>query len=62
MSNKPTHEAYVVVGEGDAARWTRIGVGFQKAGGMTVLSDVLPQGRLVMRPVKDKTDANGGAL
>lgn len=61
MSTKPTHEAFVVVGDGDDARWTRIGVGFQKNGGMTILSDVLPQGRLVVRPVKKASPPAGSA-
>ncbi len=61
MSTKPTHEAFVVAGDGEVARWTRIGVGFQKNGGMTILSDVLPQGRLVVRPVKESTSSTGGA-
>ncbi len=60
MSTKPTHEAFIVVGEGEKARWTQIGVGFAKNDGMTILSDVLPQGRLVVRPVKAKADSNGG--
>jgi hypothetical protein len=59
MSTKPTHEAYVVAGDGDESRWTKIGVGFFKNDGMTILSDVLPQGRLVVRPVK--AESKGGA-
>lgn len=59
MSTKPTHEAYVVVGEGEKARWTKIGVGFFRNDGMTILSDVLPTGKLVVRPVA--TAEKGGA-
>ena len=61
MSTKPTHEAYVVVGEGEKARWTKIGVGFFRNDGMTILSDVLPTGRLVVRPIADFSE-KGGAL
>lgn len=58
-ANKPTHEAYVVNGEGDKARWTKIGVGFFKNEGMTLLLDAVPlTPRLVIRPVKPA--ANGG--
>ena len=60
MTTKPTHEAYVVNGESDKARWTRIGVGFYKNEGMTLLLDAVPlTPRLVIRPVKPA--ANGGA-
>lgn len=59
MSNKPTHEAYVVVGEGERARWTKIGVGFFKNDGMTILSDVLPTGRLVVRPTANHLEQGG---
>jgi hypothetical protein len=51
MSTKPTHEAYVVVGDGEKARWTKIGVGFARNDAMTILSDVLPTGKLVVRPI-----------
>ncbi|MBI1256562.1 MAG: hypothetical protein GC204_03740 [Chloroflexi bacterium] len=57
-TNKPTHEVYVVVDPtnptGEAkARWTKIGVGFFKNDGMTLLLDAVPlQARLVVRPVQ----------
>jgi len=51
MSTKPTHEVYVVAGEGEKSRWTRIGVGFARIDSITILSDVLPGGKLVMRPI-----------
>lgn len=51
MSTKPTHEAYIVAGDGEKARWTKIGVGFFRNDGMTILSDALPTGKLVVRPV-----------
>jgi hypothetical protein len=61
-TNKPTHEAYVVSGEGEKARWTKIGVGFFKQdGGMTLLLDAAPLGsRLVVRPVRQSAEAKGG--
>jgi hypothetical protein len=60
-SNKPTHEAYVVTGEGEKARWTKIGVGFFKNEGMTLLLDAMPlTPRMVIRPTKPATDAKGG--
>lgn len=59
MSTKPSHEAYVVVGEGDKARWTKIGVGFYRNDGMTILSDVLPTGKLVVRPTGDYLEKGG---
>ena len=58
-ANKPTHEAFVVNGEGEKARWTRIGVGFFKHEGMTLLLDAVPMNaRVVIRPTKPA--ANGG--
>lgn len=61
MSKKPTHEAYVVSGDGKDARWTKIGVGFYQNDGMTLLLDAAPiQPRLVIRPVKPAADTNGG--
>jgi hypothetical protein len=55
-TNKPTHEAYVVNGEGEKARWTKIGVGFFKNEGMTLLLDAAPMNaRLVVRPVRTQT-------
>lgn len=54
--NRPTHEAYVVNGDGEKARWTKIGVGFFKNEGMTLLLDAAPMNaRLVIRPVKPAT-------
>lgn len=57
-TNKPTHEAYVVNGEGEKARWTKIGVGFFKNEGMTLLLDAAPMNaRLVVRPVRAQNAA-----
>lgn len=58
-TNRPTHEAYVVTGDGEKARWTKIGVAFGKNDGMTILLDAMPvAGRLVVRPVQQR---DGGA-
>jgi hypothetical protein len=52
-TNRPTHEAYVVNGDGEKARWTKIGIGFFKNDGMTLLLDAAPMNaRLIVRPVK----------
>lgn len=66
MSNqKPTHDVFVVIDNAyvkdDEAksRWTKIGVGFFKNDGMTLLLDAVPvTPRKVIRPITDK---KGGA-
>lgn len=66
MSNqKPTHDVFVVIDKAyfkdDEAksRWTKIGVGFFKNDGMTLLLDAVPvTPRMVIRPITDK---KGGA-
>ncbi len=59
-THKPTHEAFVVNGDGDKARWTKIGVGFFKNDGMTLLLDAAPMNaRLVVRPVKPTNSTTG---
>lgn len=58
---KPTHEAYVVNGDGEKARWTKIGVGFFRNDGMTLLLDAVPlTPRMVIRPTGQFLDAKGG--
>lgn len=62
MSNKPTHYAYVVSGDGDKKSWTRIGAAWANKDreGFSILLDALPlTGRLVLRVAKDA--AEGGA-
>lgn len=64
-TNKPTHEVYVVVDndkrEDAKARWTKIGVGFFKNDGMTLLLDAVPlHARLVIRPTAQFAEAKGG--
>lgn len=51
-TNKPTHEVFIVEGEGRRAFWTRIGSGWahQDGNGINVKLKVLPiDGRLAIR-------------
>ena len=59
-SNKPTHVAYVVEGEGDAAFWTRIGAAWvhEDGEGFNISLNALPvSGRLVVRKAKAEQEA-----
>jgi hypothetical protein len=59
----PTHSLFVVTGENDNARWTRIGAAWpnQDGKGFSMALDAAPiAGRLVMRENKPKVE--GGAL
>lgn len=67
MSNKPTHDVFVVIDNAYVkddqakARWTKIGVGFFKNDGMTLLLDAAPLSqRMVIRPITS-ADRTGGA-
>jgi hypothetical protein len=56
--NLPTHNAYVVEGEGDAAFWTRIGSAWAHSDGSgfnIALSAVPLTGRIVLRTRKQET-------
>lgn len=59
-SNNPTHEVFHVVGDGETARWTKVGVGWQHADkeGMNLAINYSPlvEGRTVIRLIKPKTD------
>lgn len=58
-SKKPTHNIYVVQGEGEAARWVKIGAAWpnQDGKGFNVALDASPLlGRIVMREVKEQTE------
>lgn len=61
---KPTHDVFVVIDPPttDAkARWTKIGVGFSRENGMTVLLDAVPlNARLVVRPARSAATLKGG--
>jgi hypothetical protein len=53
---KPTHEAFVVTGEGDSAFWTRVGAvwSHEDARGFNIELVALPVGgRLVVRERKE---------
>lgn len=58
-SKKPTHNIYVVQGEGETARWVKIGAAWpnQDGKGFNVALDASPLlGRIVMRAVKDQIE------
>lgn len=58
--NRPTHEAYVVDGEGKSATWIKIGAAWphEDSTGFTVKLSALPVGgRLVLRTSKPKDAA-----
>lgn len=60
-SKAPTHEVFHVVGDGDKARWTKIGVGWQHLDkdGMGLVINYAPivDGRTVVRKIKAKQEA-----
>ena len=61
-NNKPTHEVHHVTGEGDKARWTRIGAAWthKDGNGFNLALNYLPltqDGHLVVRKVKPKQEA-----
>lgn len=61
--NRPTHAIYQVHGEGDKARWTKIGAAWlhKDTKGANIQFDALPlTGRTVMRELTEQ-DANGQA-
>ncbi|MDH2399953.1 hypothetical protein QCM77_08320 [Bradyrhizobium sp. SSUT18] len=58
-SKKPTHEAFVVTGEGENAFWTKIGAAWphDDRKGFKVELIALPvSGRIVIRERKESTD------
>lgn len=56
----PTHEIFHVVGDQEAARWTKIGVGWQHkdADGLNLVINYTPivAGRTVIRKIKPKQE------
>lgn len=59
---RPTHAIYQVIGEGEKARWIRIGAAWanRDGKGFTLKFDALPiTGRTVIRAVEERED-NGG--
>lgn len=59
--NHPTHEVFHVVGDGDKARWTKIGVAWahKDGDGFNLALNYTPQieGRSVVRKVTRKQEA-----
>jgi len=56
----PLFEAFKVAGEGDKARWTKVGAVWPtKTGGFIVdlQDEISVSGRIVLQPVKAKEDA-----
>ncbi len=63
LGRKPTHRLYRVTGEGDAANWTPIGAAWpNKDGkGFNISCDAVPlQGRIVLRRIEARAQAEGG--
>ena len=60
---KPTHRLYRVVGDGKTAIWTPIGAAWPNKDGLgfSLQCDAVPlQGRLVLRTVSERSDAERG--
>ena len=60
QTNLPTHDVYMVEGEGETAYWTRIGAAWahKKGDGLNVQLSCFPvDGRLVIRTRKAKEQA-----
>lgn len=63
-ANRPTHAIFQVIGEGDKARWIRIGAAWanRDGKGFNLKFDAYPvSGRTVIREVQEETrDEDGG--
>lgn len=60
---KPTHRLYRVVGDGKTAIWTPIGAAWPNKDGLgfSLQCDAVPlHGRLVLRTVSERSDAERG--
>lgn len=59
-TNKPTHELFHVIGDGETARWTKIGVAWQHKDGegmnLAVNYTPLTEGKMVVRKIKTKDE------
>lgn len=63
ISRKPSHRLFRVVGDGDAANWTPIGAAWPHKDGLgfSISCDAVPlQGRIVLRFITDRPQAEGG--
>ncbi|MEP9356876.1 hypothetical protein ABLE93_25430 [Xanthobacter sp. KR7-65] len=61
--SRPTHEVYVVEGEGEQAFWTRVGAAWshQDSDGFNVQLSCMPvDGRLVIRRRKEQSHREAG--
>lgn len=62
-TSRPTHNVYVVEGEGENAFWTKVGAAWQHADGegLNLTLTALPlNGRLVIRTPKAQDDQSNG--
>jgi hypothetical protein len=62
-TKRPTHEVFQVTGEGDRARWTKIGIAFTHKGGkgLNILLDAVPlTGRTVALPIEPRQERDNG--
>jgi hypothetical protein len=61
--NAPSHEVFHVVGDGETARWTKIGIGWSHKDneGLNLVISYSPlvSGRTVVRRIKVNTEAEG---
>lgn len=60
-TNRPTHGIWMVQGEGDKARWTRIGAAWMHKDlkGANLKFEAIPMGgRIVVREITEQDNAN----
>jgi hypothetical protein len=60
LGRKPTHRIYRVIGDGQNSSWTPIGAAWpnKDGAGFSIICDAVPlQGRIVMRRITEKPDA-----
>lgn len=62
----PTHEVFNVLGDGDDAKWTKIGVGWQhkNGDGLNLAINCIPkqEGRTVVRKIVPREKAPNGSV
>lgn len=64
-ANRPTHGIYQVLGEGEKARWIRVGSAWvhKDLKGANMKFDSYPtHGRVVVREIGEKDEAQAGAV
>lgn len=60
---RPTHNIWRVTGDGETARWTKVGAAWpnKKGDGFNLVFDAVPvTGRTVLRQIKDRPAAQNG--